>query len=218
MPSVFIDIIHITSLHLHFLNVVITTKSINMGCFHSNSREEWNLSRHGCSMLNVFIQVLKTVISNTAKEEPTSNILILLLSNGIHSLRSPINKNSSKMTSKLRFILGNQPPTRIVCSFPFNMQLPNFITSKFKPKHIIGHVQIQVVLLTIWFKQLRLSHQICLWVFHLCLRNGWLCDSSSSSFRQFLPTFFWHLNCFFSLSGFFRKCLLRCFDWLIRAC
>lgn len=99
-------------------------------------------------MMNVFVHVLKTVIAHTSNEEPAPDVFVLFESQWGLALSTAVNVDASKVARELSFVLCNQTPFRSFFSFnTFNKEPANFVSSKFKPEHVVREIQIQVVLI-----------------------------------------------------------------------
>ncbi len=107
MPSVFFDVVYFTCFYLDLFDVIVTTKCVDRGSLHAHSREETDFTWHRRSMMNVFIDILKTVVPHAAEEEPRPNVFVLLFRNGLHALGPSIYEYSGKVAGKLTFVLSN---------------------------------------------------------------------------------------------------------------
>ena len=79
MPSVFFDVINVACLDLDFLDVIIPSKSVDELCTNAYSREKADLAQHGCSVIDILVYVLKTVVTHASKKEPRTDVFVLLL-------------------------------------------------------------------------------------------------------------------------------------------
>jgi hypothetical protein len=61
-------------------------------------------------VLDIFVDIVQTVVADAAKEEPSSHILILILSQRLLALCPTIDKNCCKMARELAFVLCDQTP------------------------------------------------------------------------------------------------------------
>ena len=76
------------------------------------------------------------------------------------------------MARELALKFGNESPFwKLLSIRPFDEQPANLIATKLKPEHIIGQVEVEIVLLGVGFEQLALGHQVLLLRGHL-LRLG----------------------------------------------
>jgi hypothetical protein len=127
-------------------------------------------------VVDVLVYVLKTVIAHATHEEPTSNVLILLKHHWTLSLSTPVNINACKMAWKLAFVLRHQPPFREFLGFSaFDKQPADLVAAEFEPEHVVGQVQVEIVLVGILLEKLTLGHQILLGFF---LSLAWLVAAS----------------------------------------
>lgn len=112
-------------------------------------------------MENVLIDVLKAIVAHASDQEPASDVLILLKRQRSLTLRATININTRKVAGELTLILCNKSPFgKFFGLCTFDKKTSDFVPTEFKPKHIVGQVQEEVILLGIRFKEFALSHQI----------------------------------------------------------
>ena len=67
------------------------------------------------------------------------------------------------MTGELALELRDQPPLRKLLSlWPLDVESANLIAPELEPVHIVGQIEVQIVLLGIGLEQLTLGHQLLL--------------------------------------------------------
>ena len=114
-------------------------------------------------MENVLIDVLKAIVAHASDQEPASDVLILLKRQRSLTLRATININTREVAGELTLILCNKSPFgKFFGLCTFDKKTSDFVPTEFKPKHIVGQVQVQVVLFRVLLEELTLSHQVLL--------------------------------------------------------
>ena len=163
LPSIIIDIINLTSLELDFLDVLISTKSVDFGSTDTDGREEGLLLNHRRTMDDVPINILQAVIAHSTNQEPRANVGVLFDCQRVLALTSAIDIERSEVTWEFSAVLGDQAPLReLFLLGSFNIESTDLIASEFEPEHVIGQVQHQMVLFGVLFEELTLRHQILL--------------------------------------------------------
>jgi hypothetical protein len=74
-----------------------------------------------------------------------------------------VDVHAGEVAGELSFIFSYQFPLREFLHLrPFNIQPPNLVPPKLKPVHVVGHVEVQEVSISILPEQFSLTHQVCL--------------------------------------------------------
>ena len=63
-------------------------------------------------MVNVFVHVLQAIVSHATDEEPRPNVLVLLKSERLLSLRSAVNIDTCEVARELSLVLCDKAPLR----------------------------------------------------------------------------------------------------------
>ena len=114
-------------------------------------------------MNDISVDILQAVISHAPKEEPAADVRVLLDCERVQALAAPINVQSGEVAGELASILGNEAPFReFLLLWALDVESADFVPTEFKPVHIVGQVEHQVVLLRILLKELALRHQVLL--------------------------------------------------------
>lgn len=149
-PLVLVHVIDLARLQLHLLDILIPSECVDLFAQHRYCSEEALLLKHGSFMENILLHELQAVVAHATDEEPRANILILLRSGGVASSGTSIQVNAGEMARELALVFSDKTPLRellLLCSF--NEEPADLIASKFKPEHIVGDVQVQLVLVSV---------------------------------------------------------------------
>ena len=94
-------------------------------------------------MMNILVEVLQAIIAHTTKQEPWSDIFVLVNSNGVQAGGSTIYKYCCEMAWELTFILSNKTPLGEFFSLStLDKQSANLVSTEFEPENVIGNIQI----------------------------------------------------------------------------
>lgn len=121
-------------------------------------------------MVYVLVKVLETVVTDTSKKEPRPNILVLFLGQGLQTLGSSVDIDRREMAWELSLVLSDEAPIAVLLALTaFDVQASDLIATEFEPKHVICHIEVQMILLGVALEQFALRHQISLRVLHWLL-------------------------------------------------
>jgi len=114
-------------------------------------------------MNDVLFDVLQTVVAHATDKEPAPNVFILLLHHWPLALCTSVDIDTGEMAREFALVLRNESPLRELFRFgTLDKEPSDFVAAEFKPKHIVGQVQVKVVLFRVLLEQLTLSHQVLL--------------------------------------------------------
>ena len=164
-PLIMVDIIDLTRLELHLFNVLVTSESVDFLPVDSYSGEETLLLQHGRLMEDVLFHELQTVISHSTNKEPRANVLVLLLGDGVTACSSTVEVDTGEVARELTLVFSYETPLgELFLLSTFHEETADLVSAEFKPEHIVGDVQVQMVLVSVGAEQLTLGQQVLLGV------------------------------------------------------
>jgi hypothetical protein len=61
-------------------------------------------------VVNIFIDVLETIVAHASEEEPRTDVFVLLFSDGLLALGTAVHKDCREVAGELALVLSNQTP------------------------------------------------------------------------------------------------------------
>ena len=97
------------------------------------------------------------------------------------------------MAREFSLVLRNQSPLGELFSLrAFDKQTANLIAAKFEPEHVVGEIQVEVVLVRVLLEELALGHQILSGILIHLAQMSCLAVHDLATHLAALLYFWWH--------------------------